>query len=190
MKKVLLLAAAILALNVVPAMAHCGACGASEAKGSMKMDKSAKLDAKVAEVTEALGLSEEQAGKMKTLIADKWEKKAAIKAEKHDKMHALKDEFKASAAEILDEGQMAKMEEMWAAKEAAKGSGKCGDCTKGSAKGKCCAGKKGSGKDDCCAGDKGSMKDAGEKMEKAVEGASDDAGKMMDDAKDSMKKGS
>ena len=121
MKKIVYLIAAMFLLNAAPALANCGMCPLG-AKGATTEEY---VEKKMEKLTSELGLSEEQAGKVKGILTDKMEKKKAAKAEKREKMDAISAEFSDKVNAVLDDEQKVKFEAIKAEwkKGSTKGSG-------------------------------------------------------------------
>jgi len=136
MKKLTLLVVLAILFSAAPVFAHCGMCGMGEAKGSDKGSMSENWTAeKTASLTEALGLSEEQAAQVTAALEVKKSKKNALKEEKKANMDAIRDEFHAALKSILTAEQLEKHEAMMAEKEKMKAEMKGGDHHHGEHKG-------------------------------------------------------
>jgi Spy/CpxP family protein refolding chaperone len=118
--KILLAIIAALVLGATPVYAHCGKCGiGDEAKGPKGSGSgpAQAAEEKTAKLTAELGLTADQAAKIKPLIQEKLEKKKAIMAEAHDKKHALSEEYMAKIKFLLTPEQQSKYEAMMAERE-------------------------------------------------------------------------
>jgi len=89
--------------------AHCGKCGLPKEGGTD--DYVAK---KAEKLTDKLGLSAEQSAQAKVLIKEKMEKKHTIMQEKSDAIEAVKEEYSAKLAALLNDEQKVKYEAMQA----------------------------------------------------------------------------
>lgn len=115
MKKLVILTVLLAFAGVTPVFAHCGKCGVGDKK---VMD----ADAKVQKLTKKLGLSQEQADKLKPVIQEKLDKKKALHEKKKADMQAIHDDFKAKLKGILTPEQLQKYETMKSEKMEDKGS--------------------------------------------------------------------
>jgi len=122
----LLITLTILAVGAGSALAHCGMCGIGEAKGSKGSMKENWAEEKVKNMTDELGLSEEQASQVSAIMKEKMDKKIAIYEEKKTKMEAVKEEYKGKLKKVLTDEQFEKytaMKEKKKAEREEKGSG-------------------------------------------------------------------
>ncbi len=108
MKKIMYALVAVMLFSAVPVYANCGMCPLD--KGSMSTED--RVAKKMEKMTEKLGLSDEQAVKIKVLITEKMEMKKAIKAQMHEQMKMLTEEFSGQIKAILTDEQKVKFEEM------------------------------------------------------------------------------
>ena len=113
MKKTTLLLITVFLLATTPAFAHCGTCGIGEGKGSKGSGSEDWVQKKTEKMTEKLGLSEEQAADLKSLL----------EAKKAAKMK-MKEDFRSGLDAILTDEQKAKKEAMMKEKGSKKGSDK------------------------------------------------------------------
>jgi hypothetical protein len=107
MKKLIILTALLaFAGMATPVFAHCGKCGVGDDKKVMD------VDAKVEKLTKKLGLSEDQANKLKPVLQEKMDKKKALYEKKKADMQALHDDYQAKLKGILTPEQLSKYEAM------------------------------------------------------------------------------
>lgn len=124
MKKIVFLTLLIAGFSANAAFAHCGTCGIGGEKGSMHD----KMHDKNQKMAEQLGLSEEQAKQVDTLMQEKMKKKKAFRSESKEKIDAIKEEYDAKLKKILTPEQYKKHQTMYEnMKESHKGSHKGSD---------------------------------------------------------------
>ncbi len=115
MKKVLLMLVAVMFMSASVAQAHCGTCGVGDkgsAKGAMKEAAEDWADKKLKKMTSKLGLTEEQASQLKSLMMEKKEQKAEVKAEMHDRLDAIQKDYDSKVEALLDDEQVKKYQDM------------------------------------------------------------------------------
>lgn len=106
MKKLIILTVLLAFAGVTPVFAHCGKCGVGDDKKVMD------VDAKVEKLTKKLGLSEDQANKLRPVLQEKMDKKKALKEKKMADMQAIHDDYQAKLKGILTPEQLTKYEAM------------------------------------------------------------------------------
>lgn len=119
MKRIFMFLIAALFLAAGTSYAGCGVC--ETGKGSKSGDM---VEKKMGKMTEALGLTDEQASEVKALMSEKMAKKEAVRAEAHEKKYAIHEEYSGKIRALLNEEQQVKFDAMKAKKGSQKGSGK------------------------------------------------------------------
>ena len=122
MKKIACILATAFLLSATLVMVQSGMVSAEGDKGSTSENWMKK---KLEKMTTTLGLSEDQAAQIETLMNEKMEAKKAITDNKGEEMSALREKYSADVKALLDDEQKAKYDEMKAEyhKGSMKGSG-------------------------------------------------------------------